>query len=313
MASNLSGRSLIRLDTLSSSEIRSLLDLAHEVKKQRKKGELPQRFVGRTLAMLFEKRSTRTRCAFETAFGEEGGHPVFLSVDDIQLGTKESVEDTARVLGRMFDGIMFRGFKQSTVEKLADYSGVPVFNGLTDEWHPTQVLADLMTVEEQFGGLAGKRLSFVGDGRNNVARSLAVGCAKMGVNLTIVTPKELDPDEPLLASVKEMSSETGASITVTESVEFGVKDADAIYTDVWASMGEESKRGERESLLRPYQVNGELMAKTGNPGCIFLHCLPAIKGSEVTADVIDGPQSLVWDQAENRKHTIKALMLATML
>ena len=313
MASNLSGRSLIRLDTLSGPEIRTLLDLSHEVKKQRQKGELTQRFLGRTLAMLFEKRSTRTRCAFETAFGEESGHPVFLSVDDIQLGTKESIEDTARVLGRMFDGIMFRGFKQSTVEKLAEYSGVPVFNGLTDEWHPTQVLADLMTIEEHFGELEGKRVSFVGDGRNNVARSLAVGCAKMGVNLTIVTPKALNPDGSLLASVKEMASETGSSVAVVESVEFGVKDADAIYTDVWASMGEESKRAEREALLRPYQVNGELMAKTGNPNCIFLHCLPAIKGSEVTADVIEGPRSFVWDQAENRKHTIKALMLATML
>lgn len=312
MGGLLSGQSLLKLTELGPEEIRSLLDLSREVKRQRRDGEIHQRFVGKTLALLFEKRSTRTRCAFETAFGEEGGHPVFLSVDDIQLGTKESVEDTARVLGRMFDGIMFRGYLQTTVEKLASCAGVPVYNGLTDEWHPTQILADLMTIEERFGGLKGRRLAFCGDGRNNVARSLVVGCAKMGVHLTIVTPKQLSPDAALLSSVEADAARSGASIRVAESVEFGVEDADILYTDVWASMGEEDKLAEREALLAPYQVNNELMAKTRNPETVFLHCLPAMKGREVTAEVIDGPRSLVWDQAENRKHTIKALMIATM-
>ncbi len=313
MEANLSRRSLLRLLDLTGDEIRSLLDLAAEVKRQRRAGETQQRFVGRTLAMLFEKRSTRTRCAFETAFGEEGGHPVFLSVDDIQLGTKESIEDTARVLGRMFDAIMFRGFKHSTVDKLQAYSGVPVYNGLTDEWHPTQVLADLMTVEEHFGGLTGRHVCYCGDGRNNVARSLAIGCAKMGVHITIVTPQALNPDRTVVDRAETEAGRTGGSIRVTDSVEFGVKGADAVYTDVWASMGEEDKLAERIALLSPYQVNEELMQKTGNSDCIFLHCLPAVKEQEVTTEVIEGRRSLVWEQAENRKHTIKALMLATML
>ncbi|HUX22278.1 MAG TPA: ornithine carbamoyltransferase [Spirochaetia bacterium] len=313
MAGILSGRSLVRLSDFDKTEIRLILDLSHEVKRERKSGVIQQRFLGRTLALIFEKRSTRTRCAFETAFGEEGGHPVFLSVDDIQLGTKESVEDTARVLGRMFNGIMFRGYEQATVEKLAANSGVPVFNGLTDTWHPTQVLADLMTIEEHFGGLEGKRVAFVGDGRNNVARSLMVGGAKMGLRMAIVAPNALSPDPELLASVRKLAQASRGAIEVTESVEFGVKGADVIYTDVWTSMGEEDKRTERESLLLPYQVNDDLMQQTGNPGCVFMHCLPAVKGSEVTAEVIDGAGSLVWDQAENRKHTIKALMIATML
>jgi ornithine carbamoyltransferase len=294
-------------------EIRLILDLSHEVKRERKSSAIQQRFLGKTLSLIFEKRSTRTRCAFETAFGEEGGHPVFLSVADIQLGSKESVEDTARVLGRMFDGIMFRGYEQSTIEKLAAHSGVPVFNGLTDMWHPTQVLADLMTIEEHFGDLEGKHLVFVGDGRNNVARSLMVASAKMGLRMTVVAPNALSPDRELLDSVRNLAQANGGPIEVTESVEFGVKDADVVYTDVWTSMGEEDKRTEREALLQPYQVNSGLMQKTGNPDCIFMHCLPAVKGSEVTAEVIDGARSLVWDQAENRKHTIKALMIATML
>ena len=313
MKNMLFGRSLLTLSDLTGGEVRALLDLSREVKRQRKAGERGQRFLGMSLAMLFEKRSTRTRCAFETAFGEEGGHPVFLSVDDIQLGQKESVEDTARVLGRMFDGIMFRGFSHKTVETLASYAGVPVFNGLTDEWHPTQVLADLMTIEEHFGDLAGRHLCFCGDGRNNVAHSLAVGCSKMGLHVTIVTPDELAPDSDLLALAERQAAGGGGSIRVTESVEFGTKDADVIYTDVWASMGEEDKLSEREALLRPYQVNAALMQKTGNPRSIFLHCLPAVKGREVTTEVIEGPSSLVWEQAENRKHTIKALMIATML
>lgn len=313
MGGILSGRSLTQLSRLTGEEIQNLLELSREAKRARRAGEVHQRFVGKTLALLFEKRSTRTRCAFETAFGEEGGHPVFLSVDDIQLGTKESIEDTARVLGRMFDAIMFRGYKQATVEALERYGGVPVYNGLTDEWHPTQVLADLMTIEEHFDGLEGKRVCFCGDGRNNVARSLIVGCAKMGLHVTVATPEVLSPQIELLESAREVAATSGGSVHITEKVEFGVEGADVIYTDVWASMGEESKLSEREALLRPYQVNAELMKKTGNPKTVFMHCLPAVKEREVTAEVIEGPSSLVWEQAENRKHTIKALMIATML
>jgi ornithine carbamoyltransferase len=261
--------------------------------------------------LLFEKRSTRTRCSFETAIGAEGGHPVFLSREDIHLGVKETVEDTARVLGRMFDAIEFRGFKQSTVELLARYSGVPVYNGLTDSFHPTQALADVMTIEENFGSCAGKKLCFVGDGRNNVARSLLVISAKLGMNFTVVTPGELQPDLELVQQCAPLFQEKGAECLITADIN-GVQGADAIYTDVWVSMGEEAQKAERVKLLSPYQVNGALFDKTGNKNCIFLHCLPAVRGEEVTAEIIDGPQSRVWDEAENRKHTIKAIMLATL-
>ncbi|SNX53096.1 ornithine carbamoyltransferase [Thermoanaerobacterium sp. RBIITD] len=313
MAFNLKGRCLLTLKDYTPQEIRYLLDIAKEVKAERRAGIVHQRFLGKTIALIFEKRSTRTRCAFETAFGEEGGYPVFLSTDDIQLGAKESIEDTARVLGRMFDAIEFRGFKQSTVEALAKYSGIPVFNGLTDEYHPTQVLADLMTVEEEFGFLKGTKLVFVGDGRNNMANTLAIGCAKMGMDYVINSPKELWPSDAYINEVKEMAKENGATFTITDVPGEGVDGAHAIYTDVWASMGEEAKQKEREALLRPFQVNEDLMRKTGRDDTIFLHCLPAIKGQEVTLDVIEGKQSRVWDEAENRKHTIKAVMLATML
>jgi ornithine carbamoyltransferase len=312
MAVALSGKSLLSLKNYSSEEIRYLLDLAKEVKQERKAGSLSQRLTGKTIALLFEKRSTRTRCAFETAFGEEGGHPVFLSTADVHLGVKESIEDTARVLGRMFDCIQFRGFKQQTAEILAEHSGVPVYNGLTDAYHPTQALADLMTLEEWAGGLAGKKVAYVGDGRNNVAVSLVIACAKMGVDLTIVAPKELQPDDSLLAMVKPWADESGAAIRATADIESGVRDAAAVYTDVWISMGEEDQAAERKRLLTPYQVNASLMEATGNPEAFFLHCLPAVKGQEVTQDVVDGPMSAAWDQAENRKHTIKALMLATL-
>jgi len=307
----LKGRSLVNLKNWTPEEIRYILELSHSVKKDARTGTVHQRFIGKTLAMIFEKRSTRTRCAFETAFGEEGGHPVFLSTQDIQLGSKESVEDTARVLGRMFSAIEFRGFKQSTVETLAREAGVPVYNGLTDSYHPTQVLADVMTLEEAFGRTKGKKLCFVGDGRNNVARSLCVICAKLGINYTVVTPRELATDQELLDECAAWARESGARISVSSSLE-DVRDADALYTDVWVSMGEEHEAAERKRLLAPYQVNEELMRKTGNPGCIFLHCLPAVKGEEVTVPVIDGPMSHAWDQAENRKHTIKAIMLATI-
>jgi ornithine carbamoyltransferase len=302
------GRSLLSWLDYSPGEIRDLLELSKQVKKE---GPGPRRFEGKTLALLFEKRSTRTRCAFETAFGEEGGHPVFLSTADIQLGAKESVEDTARVLGRMFSAIQFRGFKQSTVEALAKYSGIPVYNGLTDSFHPTQVLADIMTIEESFGFAKGQTLCFVGDGRNNVARSLMVICAKLGIHFNVICPAQLAPGHDLISLCAPLAAESGAKITVSDKTA-GVEGACALYTDVWASMGEEDKKAERTALLSPYQVNAALMAKTGRKDAIFLHCLPAIKGEEVTADVIDGPQSRAWDEAENRKHTIKAIMLATL-
>jgi ornithine carbamoyltransferase len=312
MKSTLKGKSLLTLKDWTPEEVRQVLDLSHQVKKERKAGKLLRRFQGKTIALLFEKRSTRTRCAFETAFGEEGGHPVFLSVEDIHLGVKETLEDTARVLGRMFDAIQFRGFKQSTVETLAKCSGVPVYNGLTDDWHPTQVLADLMTMEEVFGALKGKKLVYVGDGRNNVANTLLVGCAQMGVNLTVVAPRSLLPASEHVEWATAMSKRTGAVVQVSTDVSEGLRGADAVYTDIWVSMGEEDKSADRIALLSPYQITSGLMEKTGNRDSIFLHCLPAVREKEVTTDVIDGPRSRVWDEVENRKHTIKALMLATL-
>ena len=312
MAVDLKGRSLLTLKDFSTDEIRHVLDLSRRVKRERRAGQVHQRLRGRTLALLFEKRSTRTRCAFETAFGEEGGHPVFLSQQDIHLGTKEAIEDTARVLGRMFDAIEFRGFAQATVETLAKWSGVPVYNGLTDEWHPTQVLADLLTLEEAFGTLAGRRLAFVGDGRNNVAHTLLVGCARMGLHAVVGTPRELSPAAEVMAWAREEAARTGGSVTVSADPAEAVRGADAVYTDVWVSMGEEEKSAERKRLLAPWQVSAALLERTGRTDTIFLHCLPALKGTEVTLEVIEGPRSRVWDQAENRKHTIKALMLATL-
>jgi len=312
MAVDLRGRSLLTLKDWSPAEVRHVLDRSHRVKKERKSGKRTLRFQGSTLALLFEKRSTRTRCAFETAFGEEGGHPVFLSTADIHLGTKEALEDTARVLGRMFDAIEFRGFRQSTVEELAKWSGVPVYNGLTDEWHPTQVLADLMTLEEAFGSLKGRTLVFVGDGRNNVAHTLLVGCAQLGVHVTVGAPSALQPAAEVVEWARSMGAESGSRVSVTTDLAQAVRGADAVYTDVWVSMGEEEKSAERIALLSPYQVNEALMEKTGNRDAIFLHCLPAVKGREVTQAVIEGPRSRVWDEAENRKHTIKAMMLATL-
>jgi ornithine carbamoyltransferase len=307
----LKGKSVLTWLDYQAEEIRLQLDLSKKVKAEKARGEIRLRFTGKTLALLFEKRSTRTRCAFETAFGEEGGHPVFLSAQDIQLGVKESVEDTARVLGRMFTAIQFRGFTQAAAETLAGYSGVPVYNGLTDSFHPTQVLADIMTLEESFGEARGKRLCFVGDGRNNVARSLMVICSKLGVNYTVICPAALAPDRALLDRCAPLAAESGAALRVTDKLG-EVEGAEALYTDVWASMGEESKKAERARLLAPYQVNQALMDKTGRADSIFLHCLPAVKGEEVSADVIDGPRSRAWDEAENRKHTVKAILLATI-
>ena len=306
----LKGRSLLTVADYSREEVEYLIELAEEVKRESKEGKGSRRFEGLSIALLFEKRSTRTRCAFETAFGEEGGHPVFLSNADIQLGAKETIEDTARVLGRMFDAIQFRGFKQKTVETLAAYSGVPVYNGLTDLYHPTQVLADLMTLKEETGKLEGSKVAFVGDGRNNVANSLLLGCAVTGVSLSVAAPTQLYPAGELLDRARSIADGSGASVTVTTDVSRAVAGADAIYTDVWYSMGEESKEQERRALLGPYQVTETLFNGSRPP--IFLHCLPAVRGNEVTPEVIDGPRSRVWDEAENRKHTIKAVMLATL-
>lgn len=308
---NLKGRSFLTLKDYSPEEILYLLDLAADLKAKKKQGITGNSLKGKNIALIFEKPSTRTRCAFTIGCIDEGGHAEYLGSDDIQLGYKESVEDTARVLGRMFDGIEFRGFSQENVEKLAKYSGVPVWNGLTDTYHPTQILADFLTMREHLGGLAGKKLVFVGDGRNNMANSLMIGSAKVGVHFTILAPKELWPEESLVALCKEYAKESGSEIVITEDLD-AVKGADAVYTDVWCSMGEEDKAAERVKLLRPYQVNEELMARTGKDNTILLHCLPAVKGNEVTADVFEKHADVVFDEAENRMHTIKAVMVATL-
>ena len=302
------GRSLLNWIDWTPEEIEKLLNLAIQVKAEAHRGEVHQRFLGKTIALIFEKRSTRTRSSFETAFGEEGGHPVFMSTDDIQLGGKESVKDTARVLGRMFSAIEFRGFKQSHVEELAKYSGIPVINGLTDEFHPTQVLADIMTLKENFETLKGLTWAFCGDGRNNVARSMMLISAKMGINFSIYSPKELFPDQQIIDICKPFAEKSGAKIQISDKIDI-VKGADALYTDVWVSMGEEALKDQRIKLLTPFQVNSDLMKATGKPNTIFLHCLPAVKGQEVTEEVFESTASRVWDEAENRKHTIKAIML----
>lgn len=302
------GRSLLNWIDWTPEEIEKLLNLAIQVKAEAHRGEVHQRFLGKTIAIIFEKRSTRTRSSFETAFGEEGGHPVFMSTDDIQLGGKESVKDTARVLGRMFSAIEFRGFKQSHVEELAKYSGIPVINGLTDEFHPTQALADIMTLKENFETLKGLTWAFCGDGRNNVARSMMLISAKMGINFSIYSPKELFPDQQIIDICKPFAEKSGAKIQISDKIDV-VKGADALYTDVWVSMGEEALKDQRIKLLTPFQVNSDLMKATGKPNTIFLHCLPAVKGQEVTEEVFESTASRVWDEAENRKHTIKAIML----
>ena len=308
---NLKGRSFLTLKDFTPEEIMYLIDLAADLKAKKKKGILGNSLKGKNIALIFEKPSTRTRCSFTVACNDEGGHPEYLGKNEIQLGHKESVEDTARVLGRMFDGIEFRGFKHSTVEKLAQYSGVPVWNGLTDDYHPTQILADFLTVKEHFGYLKGIHFVYLGDGRNNMANSLMIGSGKLGLHFTIVAPKELWPKEELVELTKGYAKESGGSITITDSLD-GVKDADVLYTDVWASMGEEDKAAERIAMLKDYQVNTELMNRTGKDSTVFLHCLPAVKGNEVTEEVFESEKSLVFDEAENRMHTIKAVMVATL-
>ena len=308
---NLKGRSFITLKDYTSEEINYLLDLAADLKAKKKSGVTGSSLKGKNIALIFEKPSTRTRCSFVVAAVDEGAHPEYLGKDDIQLGHKESVEDTARVLGRIFDGIEFRGFKHKTVEDLAKYAGVPVWNGLTDDYHPTQILADLLTMKEHFGYLKGLNFVYAGDGRNNMANSLMIGMSKMGVNFTILAPKRLWPKDELVTLCRGYAGESGSSVTLTENVD-DVKGADTIYTDVWCSMGEEDKAAERVALLKPYQVNAALMEKTEKDTTIFMHCLPAVKGNEVTEDVFESKASVVFDEAENRMHTIKAVMVATL-
>ena len=308
---NLKGRSFLTLKDFTAEEILGLIELAADLKAKKKQGITGESLKGKNIALIFEKPSTRTRSAFTVGCLDEGGHPEYMSREDIQLGHKESIEDTARVLGRMFDGIQFRGFKQETVEKLAQYSGVPVWNGLTDEYHPTQILADFLTMKEQFGYLKGLKLVFVGDGRNNMANSLMIGSAKVGVHFTILAPKSLWPQQELVDLCMEYAKESGSIIEISDDLA-AVKDADAVYTDVWCSMGEEDKAAERVAILRPYQVNQELMDKTGKDSTIFLHCLPAVKGNEVSEDIFNKFVDVVFDEAENRMHTIKAVMVATL-
>lgn len=308
---NLKGRNFITLKDYSPEEIGYLLDLAADLKAKKKQGITGNSLKGKNIALIFEKPSTRTRCSFVVAAVDEGAHPEYLGKDDIQLGHKESVEDTARVLGRVFDGIEFRGFKHKTVEDLAEYAGVPVWNGLTDDYHPTQILADLLTMKEHFGYLKGLRFVYAGDGRNNMANSLMIGMSKMGVHFTILAPKSLWPKGELVELCQGYAAESGSTITLTEDTD-EVKDADTIYTDVWCSMGEEDKAAQRIALLKPYQVNKDLMEKTGKDTTIFMHCLPAVKGNEVTEEVFESRASVVFDEAENRMHTIKAVMVATL-
>jgi len=326
---NLGGRSILKPQDLTPEEFTYVLDLATELRRLKRSGSLKPVLAGKSVALLFEKASTRTRCAFAIACAQLGAHPEFLGKDEIHFGKKESVRDTARVLGRMFDGIEFRGYSQDVVDELAHFAGVPVYNGLTDLWHPTQVLADFMTIQDRVGHLRHARLCYVGDARNNMGHSLMVGSAIAGLDFRIAAPKALFPGEEYVAAAKATAEATGGRITITESVAEAVKDADAIYTDVWASMGEEAKLAERITLLRPYQVTMEMLGRTGNPDVIFLHCLPAIhdartdlgaqvleeygmQGLEVTDEVFESRHSAVFEQAENRLHTIAALLVATL-
>lgn len=311
MAVNLKGRSLLTLKDYSTAEIEYLLDLAEDLKQKKRMGIKGDLLQGKNVALIFEKASTRTRCAFVVGCVDEGGHPEYLGKNDIQLGAKESIEDTARVLGRMFDGIQFRGFSQEHVEKLAEYSGVPVWNGLTDMYHPTQILADLLTMKEQFGHLKGLNFVYIGDTRNNMGNSLMIGMAKVGVNFKAVAPKSLWPEEALIEECKAIAAENGCKVELSEEVN-AVEGADVIYTDVWVSMGEEAKAAERLTMLKPYQVNQSLVDLTGNDDTIVMHCLPAVKGNEVTEDVFEKHSKVIFDEAENRMHTIKAVMVATI-
>lgn len=309
MAVDLKGRSFLTLRDFTKDEILYLVDLALELKEKKMTGIRGDLLEGKNVALIFEKPSTRTRCAFTVGCIDEGGHPEYLGKNDIQLGHKESVEDTARVLGRLFDGIQFRGFSQEVVEKLAEYSGVPVWNGLTDMYHPTQILADLMTIKEHMGYLTGVNFTYIGDGRNNMANSLMIGCAKVGLNFKIIAPESLWPEEALVTVCQGYAEESGSTVTLSADP-LEIAGTDVIYTDVWVSMGEEEKSRERIELLKPYQVNEALVAATGRDA-IVMHCLPAVKGNEVTEETFEKHAKVIFDEAENRMHTIKAVMVAT--
>ena len=323
-------RNLLTLLDLSSEEINFLLDLAESLKKKKKEGINHEYLKGKNIVLLFEKDSTRTRCAFEVAGYDLGMGVTYLGPTGSQMGKKESIKDTARVLGRMFDGIEYRGFKQETVECLANYSNVPTWNGLTEKFHPTQILADLLTIKEHFGYLKGIKMAYLGDARYNMGNSLMVGSSKVGIDFRAVAPKSLWPESMLVKECEKCAKETGAKITLTEDIDEGLKDVDVVVTDVWVSMGEPDEVWkERISLLKPYQVNKDIMAKA-KKNAIFLHCLPSfhnletkigmevyekfgLDGLEVTEDVFEGKQSLVFEEAENRLHTIKAVIYATMV
>ena len=318
-------RSLMRMTSFTDEEMLSLIDLAAQLKARRAAGIRGDLLHRKNVALIFEKSSTRTRNSALIAIRDEGGNAEYLTRPDIHFGKKESVKDTARVLGRIYDGILFRGFAQKTVEDLAKYSGVPVWNGLTDDYHPTQILADLLTIRESFGSLADCTVAYVGDGRNNVANSLMMGCAKAGVRYVCCTPKELWPEERVLAEAEAVARRNGADVRVFDDPMKGVKGANVLYTDVWVWMGEEAKTAERIKLLSPYQVNMDLMRATGNIDgrLLFLHCLPAFHDPEpdvtresgaleVTDEVFESKYSKVFDESENRMHTIKALFVSAL-
>ncbi len=322
---DLLGRSLLNIRSLSDAELAYMVDLAMALKARKQAGIRGELLRRKNIALVFEKSSTRTRNSAAIAVRDEGGHAEFMSGKETHFGAKESVADSARVLGRLFDGILFRGYAQQTVETLARMSGVPVWNGLTDESHPTQFLADMMTMREAFGDVRGKTMAYVGDGRNNVANSLMMGCAKAGINFVNVTPRELFPADYLVEEARAIAAHNGSTVRVETDPKVGVKGANVLYTDVWVSMGEEDKKAERLALLRPYQVNMGLCADTGNLGgeLIFLHCLPAFHDNntevskdtgalEVTDDVFESSFSKVFDEAENRMHTIKALYVSAL-
>ncbi len=331
MAFNLRNRNFLKLLDFTPQEIKYLLQLSADLKKAKYSGTEQQMLKGKNIALIFEKDSTRTRCAFEVAALDQGAHVTYLGPSGSQIGKKESMKDTARVLGRMYDGIEYRGYGQQIVEELGRYAGVPVWNGLTTEFHPTQILADFLTMMEHSDKpLHQVSFCYLGDARNNMGNSLMVGAAKMGMDFRAAAPKACWPNEELVAQCRKIAEETGAKITLTESVEEGVKNADFLYTDVWVSMGEPAEVwAERIQLLKPYQVNKEVVAMTGNPKVKFLHCLPAfhnrettigedifrkygLEAMEVTDDVFESPMSVVFDEAENRLHTIKAVMVATL-